>query len=84
MFKLYQREGCPYCIPVRQLLTDLGISYVNMNVPKVRSERTELIDLTGVPFIPAIHDGDTVIAGQLEYNDHVLQYIQQHYSHALK
>ncbi|WP_337033925.1 glutaredoxin [Paenibacillus illinoisensis] len=80
MFKLYQRERCPYCKPVRELLTDLGVSYININVAKERSERKELIELTGVPFVPALHDGDHILAGRLEDNQHILEYIQQHFS----
>ncbi|MGC8164947.1 glutaredoxin domain-containing protein, partial [Salmonella enterica] len=36
MLKLYQRETCPYCKPVREKLTELNITYINVNVPKDR------------------------------------------------
>lgn len=80
MLKLYQRETCPYCKPVRELLTELNITYINANVPKERERRTKLIGLTGVPYIPAIKDGEVVIAGKLESNEHILEYILNKYN----
>lgn len=82
MITLYQREGCPFCKPVRQLLTDLNVSYVNINVVKPRDERHELIEATGAHFIPALIDGDTVLAGRLEDNTHVLAYITERFGTA--
>ncbi|MGG3006578.1 glutaredoxin domain-containing protein [Geobacillus stearothermophilus] len=79
MLKLYQRETCPYCKPVREKLTELNITYINVNVPKDRSQRTDLIELTGVPYIPALVDGDVVLAGRLEYNKHIIDYLEDKY-----
>lgn len=75
MITLYQRESCPHCKPVRQLLTDLGVTYVNANVVKPREERHELIAATGAHFIPALVDGDIVVQGKLENNAAVLAYL---------
>lgn len=75
-FHLYQREACPYCQPVRKRLTELQVRYVLVNVPKERSERHELLALTGAHFIPAIVSDDAVIAGKLEDCSHVLEYIE--------
>lgn len=80
MLKLYQRETCPYCKPVRERLTELGVTYININVPKDRSLRSELIALTGVPYIPALVDGETVLAGRLEYNQHILDYLEERFA----
>lgn len=79
MLILYQRETCPYCKPVRERLTELQITYINVNLPKNRSERKELFDKMGVPFIPAIEDGDIRIPGKLEHNQHILDYINEKY-----
>ncbi|MFE0461431.1 glutathione S-transferase N-terminal domain-containing protein [Kitasatospora sp. NPDC058965] len=79
MLTLYQREPCPYCKPVRELLTELQVSYVNVNVPKPRDERHELIAATGSKFIPALVDGDTVLPGRLEDPAHLLAYLRQRY-----
>ncbi|MBL4963519.1 glutathione S-transferase N-terminal domain-containing protein [Bacillus sp. PK3-037] len=79
MLKLYQREPCPYCKPVREKLTELNVTYINVNLPKDRTLRTELIEKTGVPYIPALIDEEdnVVIPGKLEYNQHVLDYIEK-------
>jgi glutathione S-transferase len=80
MLKLYQRERCPYCKPVREKLTDLGVTYVNVNVPRERGSRTELIKLTGLPFIPALVDGAVVLPGRLEDCCHILEYLEERYA----
>jgi glutathione S-transferase len=81
---LYQREGCPWCQPVRQLLTDLQVSYFLVNVPKTRDERTELIATTSSKFIPALVDDGVVIAGRLEDNSHVLAYLVDKFGAGLR
>lgn len=83
MLTLYQRETCPYCKPVRELLTELQISYVNVNVPKPRDERHALRDATGSIYIPALVDGETVIAGVLENNSAVVAYLRRTYGQVL-
>ena len=82
MLVLFQRETCPYCKPVRELLTELGVSYLNVNVPKPRDERHDLIRTTGSKFIPALVDGAVVLPGRLEDNSHVLAYLRERYGDA--
>lgn len=80
MLVLFQRETCPYCKPVRELLTRLGVSYLNVNVPKPREERHELIRATGSKFIPALIDGAKVIPGKLENNDDLIAYLTERFA----
>ncbi|MDX6682593.1 MAG: hypothetical protein QOG94_2632 [Solirubrobacteraceae bacterium] len=77
---LYQREPCPWCKPVRELLTELQVSYLLVNVPKQREARAELIRATGEHFIPALVDGDVVLAGRLEHNQHLLDYLRRRHA----
>ena len=77
---LYQRETCPWCQPVRQRLTELQISYTLVNVPKPREARAELIRATGEHFIPALVDGEVVLAGRLEHNQHLLDYLEERFT----
>src|SRR6187549_652422 len=79
MLKLYQRETCSYCAPVREYLMKAGLSYININVPKPRQLRAALLGETGAPYIPALVDADTVIPGKLEDNSHILAFLQQKY-----
>ncbi|MFE6687528.1 glutaredoxin domain-containing protein [Streptomyces sp. NPDC057743] len=79
MLVLFQRETCPDCKPVRELLTRLQVSYLNINVPKPRDERHELIRATGSKFIPALIDGDTVIPGKLRENADLIAYLEKRF-----
>ncbi|WP_306368979.1 glutaredoxin domain-containing protein [Nocardiopsis sp. CC223A] len=79
MLVLFQRETCPDCKPVRELLTRLQVSYVNVNVPKPREERYELIRVTGTKYIPALVDGDTVIPGRLRENAEIIAYLERRF-----
>ena len=74
MFQLFQREDCPYCAKVRRLLTGRGIPFEAINVPKLGSERHDLLALDGVtsPEVPALVDGDKVI----QDSDAILEYLQ--------
>jgi glutaredoxin len=79
MLVLFQRETCPDCKPVRELLTRLQVSYININVPKPREERHELIRTTGSKFIPALVDGATIIPGKLRENADVVAYLKERF-----
>jgi glutathione S-transferase len=79
MLVLYQRETCPDCRPVRELLTRLQISYLNVNVPRPRDERHELIRVTGSKFIPALVDGATIVPGRLRENADLIAYLTERY-----
>ncbi|QDQ15000.1 glutaredoxin domain-containing protein [Streptomyces spectabilis] len=79
MLVLFQRETCPDCKPVRELLTELQVSYININVPKPRDERHELIRATGSKFLPALIDGATVIPGKLRDNSDVVAYLKERF-----
>ncbi|MFF5982839.1 glutaredoxin domain-containing protein [Streptomyces olindensis] len=79
MLVLFQRETCPDCKPVRELLTKLQVSYININVPKPREERHELIRTTGSKFIPALVDGATVIPGKLRENADIIAYLKERF-----
>lgn len=76
MLKLYQAEWCPYCARVRSKMTDLGITYININVPRAKPDRKELIEISGQTGIPTlvtedgkvIADDDDAIIAYLEKN----------------
>ncbi|HEY9855677.1 MAG TPA: glutathione S-transferase N-terminal domain-containing protein [Stenomitos sp.] len=75
MMKLYQFESCPYCRMVREKLSDLQITYININVPRDRSQRQEVIQVSGQPSVPVLVDGDTV----LDDEEKILPYLDEKY-----
>jgi glutathione S-transferase len=79
MMKLYQAEWCPYCARVRAHMTDLGITYINVNVPRSKDQRTELVAIAGKPGIPTLVDGDLIIADD---DDAIIEYLDRKYAKA--
>ena len=75
MLTLYQVEWCPHCHRVRQVLTELGLTYVAVNVPARQEERADIVALTGKPAVPVLQDGDRVVAPSGE----ILEYLRARY-----
>ena len=63
MLKLYQVEWCPQCHRVRQLLTELGLSYTAVNVAEDPAERDDVVAVSDQNTVPVLVDGDKVVAG---------------------
>jgi glutathione S-transferase len=63
MLELFQTEWCPSSSRVRQRLTELGVDYVNRQVPVDRSVRLALRAATGADTIPVLRceDGSVVV-----------------------
>jgi len=77
LIKLYQAEWCPYCQVVRTKLTDLGINYITVNVPRDKSVREDLFSVSGQRGIPTLVDGDVMIADD---DDAIIAYLEGRYS----
>lgn len=78
MMKLYQFESCPYCKMVREVLSDLEISYININVPRERSKRQEVFEVSGQWTVPVMVDGDVM----LDDEEKILPYLAEKYGKA--
>ena len=80
MLKLYYREACPYCARVRRELESRGLSYEAIPVPKLGSERVEVLALAGVKSseVPVLVDGDRVI----QDSQLILEYLDGNYSNS--
>ena len=76
MLELFQTEWCPASRRVRHRLTELGLDYVNRQVPVDRDERAALYGATGSDTIPALmlEDGSAVV-GEHE----ILVYLDESY-----
>jgi len=79
MMRLYQREDCSDSRPVREKLTDLGITYITVNVPKEKENRRQVFEASGQYFIPVLVDGDVVIAND---PDGIVRYLSERYGGA--
>ncbi len=75
MLTLYQAEWCPFCHTVRQVLTELGLTYVAVNVAARRDERADVMALADDPTIPVLQDGDKV----LNDSDEIIAYLRSTY-----
>jgi len=62
---------CP-CGAVARRLNKLGVEYRTERVRRRRSSRPEIVELTDLPYVPVLVDGDEVISDSrriLEYLD---------------
>jgi glutathione S-transferase len=72
---LYQAEWCPYCVRVRNKMTDLLLDYTIVNVPRSHAERGEVKAASGQTSIPVLVDGDVV----LDDDDTIIPYLEKKY-----
>lgn len=71
MLILYQVEWCPYCHTVRQVLTELGLTYSAVNVPLHREERAQVMAVSGQVGVPVLQDGDRVLSDSAAIIEHL-------------
>jgi uncharacterized protein (DUF302 family)/glutaredoxin len=77
MLELFQTEWCPGSRRIRQRLTELGLDYLNHQVPVEREERTVLFGLTGSDTVPTLllEDGSALVG-----EEEILAYLERHYA----
>jgi glutaredoxin/uncharacterized protein (DUF302 family) len=75
MITLYQSEWCFYSHRVRQVLTELGLTYMTVNVPAAREERADLMAIAGQDTAPVLTDGDKVFGE----SDEIIEYLRATY-----
>ena len=75
MLELFQSEWCPASRRVRQRLTELGLDYLNRQVPVEREARTTLREAVGADTIPALRlENGSPIVGE----ENILTYLGEH------
>jgi glutathione S-transferase len=75
VFELFESEWCPASGRVRQRLTELGLDYVNRQVPVERGARTALREAIGADTIPALRlENGSAIFGE----ENILAYLGEH------
>ena len=75
MMKLYQFESCPYCKMVREVMSELQLTYINVNVPRDRAQRHEVMQVSGQPLVPVLVDGDVM----LDDEEKIIPYLREKY-----
>ncbi len=73
--ELWQTEWCPASHRVRQRLTELGLSYLNRQVPVEPERRNDLEAATGLRTIPILAANEQIIAGE----EAILTYLKARY-----
>ena len=64
VFKMYIKDGCPYCVKARDyILNDLKASLHTIDVTNEPILRKMIIEETGQKTVPAIFIGDEFIGG---------------------
>jgi glutathione S-transferase len=81
MLELFQTEWCPASRRVRQRLTELGLDYVNRQVPVERQARTTLREVVGADTIPALRlENGSVVVGR----ENILAYLDEQFLEPLE
>jgi glutathione S-transferase len=76
MLELFQAEWCPASRRVRQRLTELGLDYINRQVPVEREARTALREVVGTDTIPALRlENGSVVVGE----ENILVYLDEQF-----
>ena len=75
MLTLYQVEWCPYCHRVRQVMTELGLTYITVNVQTDRDKRADVMAISDQAGVPVLQDGDKVFSD----SDEILEYLRSTY-----
>ena len=78
MLKLYQTEWCPFCARVRSKMTELCITYINANVPRSKSDRAELLEVSGQTGVPTLVTEDGRIIA--DDDDAIIAYLEQNFA----
>lgn len=76
--KLYAIEGCPYCAKVISKLDNLDVDYRTIKVPRSKSQRDEVIEISGQSSVPVITDRNNDVEGMNESDD-IVEYLEKEY-----
>jgi glutaredoxin len=69
--RLYQLEWCPECHTVRQVMTELGLSYDLVNVAADRELRPDVVAASGQSGVPVLEDGSSAFIGADDILEHL-------------
>jgi glutathione S-transferase len=78
---LYELKGCPYCAKVTNKLSELGLEYESVEVPRSHGDRTEVKEISGQTGVPVLVDEDNGVDGMPESDD-IVAYLEETYGGA--
>ena len=77
MLLLVHKEGCPFCVKVRQFMSENNLSYVSLVSESGSKSRKILEDLGGQTQVPFLIDFD---AGEYMYESgDIIDYLEDNY-----
>ena len=74
MLLLVHKEECPYCLKVRQFMSDNNISYVSLVSPSDSKSRKILEELGGKSQVPFLIDFDAGV--HMYESDGIIDYLK--------
>jgi len=74
--KLYNIDGCGYCVMVRSVLDRLDIDYEKIDVPWAHHERRNVFEVSGQYMVPVLVDGEVVMSDEYK----IIDYLKKTYS----
>lgn len=63
IIKIYSTPTCPYCVNLKQYLTEKGFQYEDINVAEDKKAAQEMIDKTNQMGVPVAEIGDQIVIG---------------------
>jgi len=76
--ELYKLPGCPYCAKVETKLDELGLDYVEHEVPSSHDKRGQVKAISGQTGVPVLVDTDHGVEGMPESDD-IVEYLEETY-----
>ncbi|MFP4175488.1 MAG: glutathione S-transferase N-terminal domain-containing protein [Halobacteriales archaeon] len=76
--KLYELDGCPYCMKVRRKLDELDLDYESVKVPSSHGRRDEVEEVSGQTGVPVLVDEEHGVDGMPESDD-IVRYLEETY-----
>jgi len=77
---LYVLPGCPYCNKVMGVLDDMELEYETIAVPKRKSQRSEVLEVSNQRNVPVLNDPNNNIEGMSE-SDLIVEYLEEQYEY---
>lgn len=77
---LYILPGCPYCNKVMGVLEDMELEYETIAVPKRKSQREEVLEVSNQRNVPVLNDPNNNVKGMSE-SDIIVEYLEEQYDY---